>query len=204
MFSVRLILWFHSRLFGNFSKFFLLNRWVKGWIYSGRLGFFPISCCSLFWLSVSYIFLFLNDISWCYILQFFGHLVNYIISIFQFTSKLYSTNQLYFRNMSILFKFMTTRSIYSLYLLILTSTGVYHVTSPFLVLSILKTLNDLAIGPVLILSSFTSYFSVPVWIRPKSISTYNCNSFPFNILMLVCMFSFLSLLFLQFRIIYQL
>ena len=142
---VRLILWSHSCFFGSFSKFFLLNRWVKGWIYSGRLGSFQISYCSLFWLSVSCIFLFLNDISWCYILQFFGYLVNYIIPIFQSTSKLYSTNQLYFRNMSILFKFMTTRSIYSFYLLILTSSGVYHVTSLFLVLSTLKTLNNLAI-----------------------------------------------------------
>jgi len=168
MSSVRLILWSHSCLFGNFSKFFLLNRWVKGWISSGRLGSFPISCCSLSWLSVSCIFLFLNDIFWCYILQFFGHLVNYIISIFQSTSKLY--------------------------LLILTSTSAYHVTSPFL--STLKTLNDLAIGSILILSSFTSYFSILVWIHPESISTYNCNSFPFDILMLVCMFSFLSLLFL--------
>ena len=167
---------------------------MKGWIYSGRSGSFLISCCSLSWLSVSCIFLFLNDISWCYTLQFFEHLVNYIIPIFQSTSKLYSTNQLYFRNMSILFKFMTTRSIYSLYLLILTSSGTYHVTSPFLVLFTLKTLNDLAIGSVLILSSFTSYFSISVWIHLESISTYNCNSF--DILMLVCMFSFLSLLFL--------
>ena len=181
MSSVRLILWFHSCLFGNFSKFFLLNRWVKNWIYSGRLGSFPISCCSLSWLSVSCIFLSLNNISWCYILQLFEYHVNYIIPIFQSTSKLYSTNQLYPKNMSMLSKFMTTKLICSLCPLILTSSSTYHVTSSFLVPSILKTLNDLAIGFVLILSSFTNYFLVPVWIYPEFISTYNCNSFLFEI-----------------------
>ena len=72
------------------------------------------------------------------------------------------TNQLYSKNMSILFKSMTTVLIRSLCLLILTSSGANHVTSPFFVPSALKTLNDLFIGSVLILSSFTSCLLIPV------------------------------------------
>jgi len=113
---------------------------------------FLISCYPLFWLSVSYNLLVLdvNDIFWCCVLYFFGHFVNCIVSVFQFTSRLYLNNQLYFKNMSIPFKFITAILICSLYLLISTSSGVNHVTSPFLVLFTLKTLNDLFIGSALI------------------------------------------------------
>ena len=97
--------------------------------------------------------------------------------------------------MSMLSKSVTTKLICSLCPLILTSSSIYHVTSSFLVLSTLKTSNDLAIGFVLILSSFTSYLSILVWVHSEFTSIYNCNSFPFYILILVCTFSSLSLSF---------
>ena len=104
--------------------------------------------------------------------------------------------------MSMLFKSMTTKLICFLYPLILTSSSTYHITSSFLVLSILKTLNDLAIGFVLILSSFTSCLSILVWVHSEFTSICNCNSFPFYVLILVCTFSSLSLSFFWFGIIY--
>ena len=131
-------------------------------IYSGRssgfirFSFFFISYCPLSWLSVGCILLFLNSIFWCCILQFLGHPVNYITHIFQFTSKLCFTSQLYPRVMFVLFKSVTTTSICSLCLLILISSSAYYVTCPFLVPSVLKTSNNLSMGSVLILSSFTS------------------------------------------------
>ena len=64
--------------------------------------------------------------------------------------------------MSIPFKSMTVTSICSLCLLISTSGSANHVTSLFLVLSILKTLNDLSIGSILIFSSFTSCLLISV------------------------------------------
>ena len=97
---------------------------------------------------------------------------------------------------------MTTALIYSLYSLIFTSIGTYHITSPFLVLSTLKTLNDLSISFVLILSSFISCLLILVWVHPKSTSVCSHNFFPFDILMFVYMFISLSLLFLWFWITY--
>ena len=97
---------------------------------------------------------------------------------------------------------ITTISICFLYLLILTSSSTNLVTSPFLVLSVLKTSNNLFIGSVLILYSFTSCLLIPIWLYPESTNAYNCNSFLFAILILVCIFNSLSLLFLQSRITY--
>ena len=90
-----------------------------------------------------------------------------------------------------------------LYLLILTSIGVYYVISLFLVLSVLKTLNNLSIGFILILSSFTSCLLIPVWVHSESTSTYSHKFFLFNVLMFIYTFNFLSLLFFWFRITYQ-
>ena len=139
-------------------------------MYSGRFsrlvrsGSFSMFCCSLSWLSISYIFYVfdVNNMFWCCILHFFGYLVNYIVSKFQFTSGLCLTNQLYPKNMSILFKFVTVVLIYSLYPLISSFSSTNYVISPFLGTSILKTLNDLFIGFVLVLSFFTSYLSISV------------------------------------------
>ena len=139
-------------------------------MYSGRSsklvrsGSFSMFCCSLSWLSISYIFYVfdVNNMFWCCILHFFGYLVNCIVPKFQFTSGLCLTNQLYSKNMSILFKSVTAISIYSLCPLISSFSGTNYVISLFLGTSILKTLNDLFIGFVLVLSFFTSYLSIPV------------------------------------------
>ena len=122
--------------------------------------------------------------------------------MFQFTSGLCLTNQLYPRNMSVPFKSVTATSICSLCLLILTSSSAYHVISLFLVPSALNTSNDLSISLVLIFSFFTSCLLIPIYVYPESTSTYSCSSFPFNVLTFICMLSSLSLSFLQFRIIY--
>ena len=141
--------------------------------------------------------------SWWFILYVLEHLVNFIIPLSQSTSGLCFTNQSYFKNISMPFRSVTAASICSLCLLISTSNGVNLVTSPFFVLSTLKTSNDLSIGSVLILSSLTNCSLIPVWVHPESTSACSCDSFLFFVLMLVCMFNSLSLLFLWFGIIYQ-
>ena len=98
---------------------------------------------------------------------------------------------------------MTIISICSLYLLISTSSRVYYVTSLFLIPFTLKILHYLSIGFVLILSFFTSCLLISVWVHLESTSIYSCNFFLFCILMFVCMFNSLFLLFLWFGIIYQ-
>ena len=121
---------------------------------------FLISCYSLFLLSVG-CSLHVFDIKvmfWYLILHFLGHFVNYIVPVFQFTSGLYLTNPLYSRNMSMLFKFVTAMSIHSIYPLISGSSGVNCITSPFLVLFTLKTLNNLFTGSVLIFFFFHQLF----------------------------------------------
>ena len=129
--------------------------------------------------------------------------MNFIVPLFQSTSGLCFTNQSYPKNMSIPFKSVTAASIHSLCPLISTSSSANCVTSLFFVLSALKTLNNLFIGSVLIFSSLTNCSSILVWVHSESTSAYSYNSFLFFILILVCMFNSLSLLFLWFRITYQ-
>ena len=114
--------------------------------------------------------------------------------MFQFISKLYLTNQSYLKNMFMLFKSVTTMLIYSIYLLISSSSNMNLVTSPFLIMFVLKTLNDLSIGSVLILSSFTSCLSILVYIHPESTSAFSHSSFLLNVLIFVHMFNSLFLL----------
>ena len=133
-------------------------------MYSGRSfrfvgsGFLPISYCPLSCVSIAYALLVLNIISQCSVLHVFGHLINYIVLLFQFTSGLCLTNQSYPRNISILFKSITTTLICSLCPLILISSSTNLVTSLFLVLSTLKTLNDVSASFVLICSSLTNFY----------------------------------------------
>ena len=146
--SIRFILWSHSRCSGSFSNFFLLNKWVNGRKYSGKFSEFVLFCsflilplsCSL--ISIIWVLLVLNSISWCFILQLLGHLVNFIIPFFQLTSELYLTIQSWSKNMSILFKSVITAPSCSLCLFISISRGAILVTSPFFVLSALKTSNE--------------------------------------------------------------
>ena len=105
--------------------------------------------------------------------------------------------------MLVLFKSMTAASICFLYPLISTSNGANQVTSLFFVPSALKALNNLSIGSVLILSSLTSCLLIPVWVQLESTNACSHNSFPVFVLMLVCTFSSLALLFLWFGITYQ-
>jgi len=180
-------------------------------MYSGRsFGFvrssiFLMSYCHLFWLSIgcNLLVLNVNNMFWYCILHSFVHSVNYIVPKFQFTSRLCLTNQSYPKNMTMLFKSVTVTSMCSLYSLISSSSGTNYITSPFLVLSVLKNSNDLFIGSVLILSFFTSCLSIPVWIQPESTSTFNHNYFLFDVLIYMCIFNSLSLLSHQFGIIYQ-
>ena len=97
---------------------------------------------------------------------------------------------------------MTAVPICSLYSLISTSSGANHITSLFFIPSALKTSNDLSIGSVLIFSSLTSCLLILIWVRPESTNVYNHSSFSFFVLMLVCIFSSLALLFLWFGITY--
>ena len=144
----------------------------------------------------------MNNMSWWSVLHVLGHLVNCIVSLLQSTSGLCFTNQSYSKNISMPFKFVTTTLIYSLYSLISTSSGTNHVTSLFFVLSILKTSNDLSIGFVLIFSSLTNCLMILVWVHPESTNACNHSFFLFFVLILVCMFSSLALLFLWFGIMY--
>jgi len=161
----------------------------------------PISCfllsvssisCSLYILNV-------NEMSWCYILYSLGYLANCIVLIFQFTSGLYLTNQLYSKNISVSFKSITAMLIFSVCLLISHSSGTNLVTSSFLVLSALKTSNYLFISSIFICSSFTSCLSISVWVHPESTSTFNHSSFLFDVLTFVHMLSPFFLLFFLMR-----
>ena len=119
-----------------------------------------------------------------------------------FTSRLCLTSQLYPKNISILFKFITNVFILSMYPSIFSSSGVNLVTFPFLVPSVLKILNNLSIGFILIFLSFTSCLLISVQIHLKLINVLSHNFFPFEVFTFVCMLSSLSLLFLLYGITY--
>ena len=164
----------------------------------GLLDLFPCQFLGVFYLCLlldcNILVLDINKMSWCFVLHSFGHLVNHTVLLAQLTSELYLTNQSYPKNMSVLFESMTTALTFSICLLIPTSSGTNLVTSLFLVLSALNTLNDLFIGFVLILSSFTSCLFILVYVHPESTSALSCNIFLFDILMFVYTLSSLSLL----------
>ena len=199
--SVRLILWFYSHHSSNFLNFFLLNKHIKGWMYSERSSGFvrssslPISCYSLSCISIAYALLVLNVMFWWSVQHVFGHLVNHIVPIFQFTSRLYLTNQSYPKNMSVLFRLVTAASIFFLCLLISTSSGTNHVTSPFLVLFVLKTLNTISADFVWICSFLTSCLLIFMYMHLESTSTCSHNFFFVCVFTFACILSSLSLSF---------
>ena len=94
------------------------------------------------------------------------------------------------RNMFIPFKFITVASSCSLYPLILISRSIILVTSPFFVLSVLKTSNEKFIGFVYILLSLTSYLLISVYMYLKSTSALSLRFLPFFVFMFACMFDF--------------
>ena len=154
--SIRFLLWSHSCHSSNFSNFFLLNKCVKGQMYPGKSSefvlssSFPILLLSCAIVSIAWVLLVLNSISWCFILQLSGHLVNFIILFFQLTSGLYLTNQSWPKNISVSFKSVTAASSYSLCLLISISSSTTLVTSLFFIPSALKTSNKKFISLVYI------------------------------------------------------
>ena len=149
---------------------------MKGQIYSGKSfgfilsSFFPILSLSCAVVSIAWVLLVLNLISWCFILQLPGHLINFIVPFFQLTSGLYLTNQLWPKNMSVLFKSVIVAFSYSLCPLISISRDATLVTSPFFVPSTLKTLNEKFISLVYIHFSLTSCLLIPVCVHLESAS----------------------------------
>jgi len=160
-----------------------------------RSGSLPISCYSLSCMSIACVLCILNDISWYCVVHILGYFVNYIVPKFQFTSELCLTSQSYSKNMSVLFKSITTTSICSLYLLISISSGTNHLAFPFLVLSILKTSNIISVGFILMFLFLTSFLLIPMCVHLESTSACNHSFFLFCVLTFVCTFSSLSLLF---------
>ena len=177
-----------------------MTECVNGWMYLGKSfgfvisGSLPIFLLFYSLLSVACVLLVLNLISWCFILQLSRHLVNCIIPFFQLTSGLCLTNQLYLRNMSILFKSITTASSCFLYLLISISRDAILVTSLFLVLFTLKTLNKKFIGFVCILLFLTSYSSILVYVHLESTSALTLRFLLFFVFTFACMFNSLLIL----------
>jgi len=84
------------------------------------------------------------------------------------------------------------------------TSSVNLVTSLFLVLSVLKTSNNLSIGSVFILFSFTSCLLISIWIHSESTNVFSHNFFLFDILIFVYILSFFYLLSLCWGITYQL
>ena len=114
--------------------------------------------------------------------------------MFQFTSRLCLTNQLYPRNMSMLFKSVTAALICSMCLLISSSSSANYITSPFLVLSVLKILNNLSISFILIIYSFTSCLLILVCVQSESTSAFSYSSFLLDILTFVYTFNSLFII----------
>ena len=136
-------------------NFFLLNKCIKGWIYSGKssgfvlsgfLPILPLSYSLVSIVSMAFVLLVLNLIPLCFIVQLPGHLVNLMVPFFWLTSGLCLTSQSWPKNMSVPFKSVTAASSYFLCPLISISKGAILVTSLFFVSSALKTLNEKFIG----------------------------------------------------------
>ena len=104
--------------------------------------------------------------------------------------------------MSMLFLFIITMSIFFICPLISSSSSTNHITSLFLVLFIVKTLNDLSSSFILICSSSINYLSTFVWIHPELTSILSYSSFLSDVFIFMHILSSLSLLSLLYRIIY--
>ena len=194
---IKLILWSHSCLFSNFLNFFLLNKYVKDQMYSGKFfgfvlfGFLLISPLSYSLVSVvfvAFVLLVLNLISSCFIIQLPGHLVNLMVPFFQLTFGLCLTSQSWPKNMSVQFKSITAASNYSLWLLILIFRDTTLVTSPFFILFALETLNEKFISFIWILLSLISCSSITVCIHLESTSALTFNLFLFFVFISACIF----------------
>jgi len=97
-----------------------------------------------------------------------------------------------------LFRFITAVLIFSICLLISSSSGANHVTSLFLVPFILKTLNNLNISSILIYSSFISCLLISIWVHSKSTNILSCSFFLFDVLYTHWVFSLCYLFFTEY------
>ena len=198
--SIKLISWSHSRLSGSFSNFFLLNKCMNSWTYFGRSSGFvgSGSLSPLFDFSFSFGSSLLdhrvNRIDLCSILQYPGHLVNYITPSFQSTSGLCSTSQLCPRNRSVSLISDTTISICSMCLFELISRGTNSliVFSPFLDPSELYMLNGLGSDLVDILFSSTVFLAMVVFVHPESINVLTLSFLLSLVLIVGCTISSLN------------
>ena len=141
--------------------------------------------------------------SLCFIIQLPGYLINLMVPFFQLISRLCLTSQSCLQNMFIPFKSVTAASNCSLWPLILIYRDATLVTSPFFVLSALKTLNEKLIGFICILLSLTNCLSIPIYVHLESTSTFTFKFLLFFIFTFACMFNFcFPSLFQWFGIIY--
>ena len=167
---------------------------------SSFLPISPLSCSLIF---IAFVLLVLNLMSSCFIVQLSRHLVKLMVLFSQLTSGLCLTSQLYSKNMSVLFKSVIATSNCSLWLLISISRGATLVTSPFFVLSALKTSNEKLISFVFILLFLTICSSIPICVHLEYTSAFTFKFLPFFIFTFAYTFnSCFSLLLWQFRIIY--
>ena len=152
---------------------------------------------------MAFVLFILNLMSSWFIVQLYGHLINLMVPFFQLTSGLCLTSQSYPKNISILFKSVTAASNCSLWPLILISRGATLITSSFLILSVLKTLNEKLIDFICILLFLTNCSSIPVCVHLESTSAFTFKLLPFFVFTFACTFNscFPSLL-QQFRIMY--
>ena len=157
-----------------------------GFVLSDFLLISPLSCSIV---SVAFVLLVLNVMSLYFIVHCPGHLVNLMVPFFQLTSELCLTSQSWPKNMSVLSKSVTAASSCFLWLLISISRGATLVTSPFLVPSALKTLNEKFISFVGILLSLTNYSSIPVCMHPESTNALTLSFFLFFVFMFACTFN---------------
>ena len=102
------------------------------------------------------------------------------------------------------FKSVTAVSSYLLCLFILISKNTTLVTSPFFILSALKTLNEKLISFIWILLSLTSYSLISVCVHPELTNALILRFFLFFIFTFACTFNSFSELLYQLEIIYLL
>ena len=154
-------------------------------------------------VSIAYVLLVLNSMSWCFILQLSRHLINFMVLFFQLTSRLCLTSQSCPRNISMPFKSITIASSCSMCPLTSISRDITLVTSLFFVPSVLNTSNEKLIGFIWILLSLTSCLSIPICVHPESTSAFTLSFLLFFIFTSAYMFnSLFLLLFWWFEIIY--
>ena len=120
----------------------------SGFVLSSSFLISLLSCFLLSVVSIALVFLDLNHMSSCFIVQFPRHLVILIVPFFQLISRLCLTNQSCPRNMSVPSRSITAASKVSLCLFISIPRGTTLVTSPFFIPLALNTSKEKLISLV--------------------------------------------------------